>query len=126
MEEFFLNKTYGLEKKTVKHIFLNDGKKLSETQYFKDIEYLNVSNSKSEGLNGDLSKTIGGTGDRTTFANSLSSGASCGCGVNVSASSTVTSRMFMDLNGDGLTDIVIKKDGRFFVRYNCGNSFLDE
>ena len=28
MEEFFLNKTYGLEKKTVKHIFLNDGNKI--------------------------------------------------------------------------------------------------
>ena len=58
--------------------------------------------------------------------NSLKSGTNLSMGGSYSASSSTTEKMFMDINGDGLPDIISMKPGKetVTVSYNTGNGFV--
>jgi len=84
--------------------------------------------SLSEGTN----ETCGANfsfGKALTQAQSLNCGVSGGLGLSYSASASNTERMLLDINGDGLEDIVTKKTNsgaEAKVRYNTGSGFTDE
>ena len=76
--------------------------------------------NSSFGTNFSIGKSYGGC-----EANSLKSGASLSLGGSYSASSSNTEKMFMDINGDGLQDIVRMSAGQdaISVFYNTGKGF---
>ena len=90
---------------------------------FSSVQMLSNGENQSIGLNFSL-----GFGADLYKADSLSSGASVGIGGNYSFSSSNTTKMMMDINGDGLQDIIKMDVGESVlkVKYNTGNSFLVE
>ena len=78
---------------------------------------MNTSSLNSAAVNANIGKS-------STRGESLKSGVSLGTGLSYSVSSNTTETMYLDINGDGLADKLIQKDGAIAVFYNTGNSFV--
>ena len=85
------------------------------------------SSSMTESSNSSLGRnfSIGGSYGGNE-ANLLKSGGSLSLGGSYSASSSNTEKMFMDINGDGLQDIIMMSPGQttMSVLYNTGKGFV--
>ena len=79
---------------------------------------MNESSLKSGAVNVNIGKS-------STRGESLKSGVSLGTGLSYSVSSNTSETMYLDINGDGLADKLIQKDGAIAVFYNTGNSFVN-
>lgn len=112
------------EKKEVK-VRINTGYSFAESQTFVNPGY--ISESENLALSVNMSVPIGNSSDNSQ-SKSLKTGANISAGVSLSTSSSNTTKTFLDLNGDGLCDIVKMEPGEksMKVRFNLGNSFGEE
>jgi len=87
----------------------------------------NISEGNNSSIGINFSLGIGTTKDLFQ-AKSLKSGGSINIGVSYSSSDSTTKKMMMDINGDGLHDILemTPGDSVIKVKYNTGNSFTEE
>ncbi|MDY5886073.1 MAG: hypothetical protein SPJ44_07180, partial [Treponema sp.] len=99
-------------------VSLNQGKKFSTSSLVTvNAGSMNTSSLNSAAVNANIGKS-------STRGESLKSGVSLGTGLSYSVSSNTTETMYLDINGDGLADKLIQKDGAIAVFYNTGNSFV--
>ena len=100
-------------------VSLNQGKKFSTSSLVTvNAGSMNTSSLNSAAVNVNIGKS-------STRGESLKSGVSLGTGISYSVSSNTTETMYLDINGDGLADKLIQKDGSIAVFYNTGNSFVN-
>lgn len=78
---------------------------------------MNASSLNSTAVNANIGKS-------SSKGESLKTGVSLGTGVSYSVSSNTSETMYQDINGDGLADKLLQKDGAIAVFYNTGNSFV--
>lgn len=78
---------------------------------------MNTSSLNSAAVNANIGKS-------SSKGESLKTGVSLGTGLSYSVSSNTSETMYLDINGDGLADKLIQKDGAIAVFYNTGNSFV--
>ena len=87
----------------------------------------NISESRSRSIGMNFSVGIGGIAGSADLhaAKTLRSGASGTAGITYSSTSSSTGKMVMDINGDGLQDILEMESGSSVVsvRYNTGCGF---
>ena len=99
-------------------VSLNQGKKFSTSSLVTvNVGSMNTSSLSSAAVNANIGKS-------SSRGESLKTGVSLGTGLSYSVSSNTTETMYLDINGDGLADKLIQKDGAIAVFYNTGNSFL--
>jgi len=100
--------------------YLNIGKEFKLFENFLEISSISSTKNESVGLNFTL-----GAGGNLMLANSLNTGASANAGITYSYSASNTEKMMLDINGDGLQDIIEMDIGESIatVKYNSGNSF---
>ncbi|WP_407427401.1 toxin TcdB middle/N-terminal domain-containing protein [Treponema sp.] len=94
--------------------FVSSGSRYSDCGDLTSTTQVSLGRNSSAGKGADLSE-----------AKSLSSGVSTNIGISYGASSSNTERMLLDVNGDGLQDIVSMKpgDSSLEVRFNKGDGF---
>ena len=87
----------------------------------------NISESRSQSIGMNFSAGIGGIAGSADLhaAKCLKTGASGTAGITYSSTASNTEKMMMDINGDGLQDILEMKPGSsaLSVRYNTGCGF---
>ena len=95
---------------------------VSDAEVFKGNGNLSEGSNQTFGMNFSI-----GTGADLGQAKSLSSSGSINLGLSYSFSSNNTEKMMMDINGDGLQDILrmSPNSSSIQVKYNTGNSFVD-
>ena len=99
-------------------VYLNKGEEFSSSDLVTvNSGCMNESSLKSSAVNVNVGKS-------STRGESLSTGVNFGTGVSYSVSSNKSKTMYLDINGDGLADKLIQKDGAIEVCYNTGNSFV--
>ena len=99
-------------------VYLNKGEEFSSSDLVTvNSGCLNESSLKSSAANVNVGKS-------STRGESLSTGVNLGTGLSYSVSSNTSEAMYLDINGDGLSDKLIQKDGAIAVCYNTGNSFV--
>ena len=87
----------------------------------------NMSESKTQSIGLNFSVGIGASGSANlSLANNLKSGANATVGITYNSTSSNTEKLMMDINGDGLQDILEMKTGSsaISVSYNTGNGFV--
>ncbi len=104
---------------------MNHGSGFTESLTFGNTG--NINESENYALSANMSVPIGNSSDNSQ-SKSLKTGANISAGVSLSTSSSNTTKAFIDLNGDGLCDIVKMEpgDNTMKVRFNLGNSFGEE
>ena len=100
-------------------VSLNQGKKFSTSSLVTvNAGSMNTSSLSSAAVNANIGKS-------SSKGESLKTGVSLGTGLSYSVSSNTSETMYQDINGDGLADKLIQKDGAIAVFYNTGNSFVN-
>ncbi len=107
------------------NVRMNHGSGFTESLTFGNTG--NINESENYALSANMSVPIGNSSDNSQ-SKSLKTGANISAGVSLSTSSSNTTKAFIDLNGDGLCDIVKMEPGEksMKVRFNLGNSFGEE
>ena len=99
-------------------VSLNQGKKFSTSSLVTvNAGSMNTSSLSSAAVKANIGKS-------SSRGESLKTGVSLGTGVSYSVSSNTSETMYLDINGDGLADKLVQKDGAIAVFYNTGNSFV--
>ena len=99
-------------------VYINQGNKFNLSELMSiEPGRINESFINSTAINANIGKA-------STKGESLSTGVNFGTGVSYSVSSNKSKTMYLDINGDGLADKLIQKDGAIAVCYNTGNSFV--
>ncbi|MBR6582212.1 MAG: hypothetical protein IKK80_01210, partial [Treponema sp.] len=96
---------------------------VSDAEVFKGNGNLSEGSNQTFGINCSI-----GNGADLGQAKSLSSSGSINLGLSYSFSSNNTEKMMMDINGDGLQDVLEmskNEKSKINVKYNTGNSFVD-
>ena len=105
----------------------NGSRFMSDYKMFGEVSKLSESNTYSVGTNFSLPiGSVSASGDLAE-AKSLRNGATGTVGVTYNSSSSNVKQMMMDINGDGLQDILRMEPGStsITVRYNTGNKFTE-
>ncbi|WP_308687380.1 toxin TcdB middle/N-terminal domain-containing protein, partial [uncultured Treponema sp.] len=97
---------------------------------YADFSAGNMSESKSQSIGMNFSVGIGGVAGSSDLyaAKTLQSGANGTVGLTYSSTASNTEKMMMDINGDGLQDILEMPSGNsvISVRYNTGCGFTSK
>lgn len=84
----------------------------------------NASNEQLQEAAKNALEQSGVTGEQNQDASRISNSLNGGIGESVTTSTSNTTRMFSDINGDGLQDI-LEYNGMVIVYYNTGNGFTN-
>jgi RHS repeat-associated protein len=102
-------------------VYLNYGYSFSGEQNWND-NGIKESTSGSLSLSGNLDGAFSQLNNINTHNMNLVDG-SISCGLNACGGKNMTNRSFLDVNGDGLIDIIYEHNGAIYVKYNTGTGF---